>query len=205
MPLVFKYNDFYKYYTDPSNLQQFTTPMQIFFYTPIDRYHDIWKLDSNFAYNFININNHQIYITSNNGWLFFNFPRTVSNKLMGDHISFGFKMDGKTIDMHFTFQNHVTGKAEHDSNKKCFLRDGMNIDDIMNLPCQQPNGGFLHEHFTSDEIVILTELLHKPFKIIATTGGNVKYRYKNHTYRIHKGARDGKYIVVKDKKIYVNI
>lgn len=195
MTIIFKYSEFYKYYTDPKNLVQLQNPIRLWYYTIVDRYNGVWLLDSDVTHSSITINNIQIYITTKNDWLFFNIPRYVNDKFMGDHISIGLKLNKQIIDMHFTLQNNVNGKAEHDSNKKCFLRDGMNIVDIINLPCQQPNGGLLSQHFNDDEIKILQEMLQKPFLLV--NGGTSRYKYKNYSYKIRIGSKGGKFIIVK--------
>jgi hypothetical protein len=202
MPKPFIYSTFFEYYTNPKNLNYNETPVELWYYVQTNKYKGTWKLQSKLSSFYVIINGHNVYIQEERGWMFFNIPRIVRDKIFGDHLSIGFKNNRKFIDMHFTIQNEVNGKAEHSNDKKCFLYDGIDIDDIFNLQCQQPNAGLLQEHFTSTEMLLIKEILQKPF---TTNGGTppLYYKYNGKTYRVHIGKRNGKFIIKNGIKIYV--
>ena len=204
MPKPFIYSTFFEYYTNPSNLEQSDVPVQLWYYVQTNRYKGTWKLESKLSTSYVKINGRNVYIQEERGWLFFNISRVVNDKKFGDHLSIGFKNNRKLIDMHFTTQNEVNEKAEHPNDKKCFLYDGIDIDDIFNVQCQQPNAGLLHEHFTGEEMTLVSEILQKPFM---TIGGmpSVYYTQNGKTYKVNVGKRNGKYIVKNNRKIYIRV
>ncbi len=141
-------------------------------------------------------------------WLFFNIPRVIDGKYFGDHFSIGFKYGKrKIIDIHFTKQNEQKGISEHDGIKKCFFYDETVIDDILNLQCQQPNGRLLHEHFTSDEVEILMNILQRPFVVVDGGGSNYSHhKYMRKIYRILIGKKRWKvYTCKRQQEIHKNI
>lgn len=204
MSFVFIYKTFLDYYSNPANTLQLTSTIDVWYYVNIDKYNGEWKLTSDKSSSYITINGNNVYITrSKSDWLFFHIPRIVEGKHYGDHFSLGFKKGTrKTIGLHFTTQNEEDGKAEHDSQKRCFFDDGVIIEDILNLQCQQPSGGLLHEHFTSDEVEIIADILQRPF-VVSGGSKNMHHKHRGKMYQIIMGKHGGKYILFNGAKRYI--
>ena len=172
MAVIFKYDAFYSYYNQPEHTIQVNPPLKIWYYVLFDKYHGYWSLQPTECDRKVMVNSTEIYITFNKDrWIFFNILRQHNNKYLGDHLSIGFKKGSKTmLGMHFTVQNEINGKANNDP-QKCFLKEGMDISDVPNIKCQQPNSGYLRDYFTEDEIKILQTILQAPFTTTQVASG----------------------------------
>ena len=181
MSIVFKYSTFYDFYADTNNTLSVSPPQQIYYYAITNKYQGTWNLQSTTSSCKILVGNTDVFLTFKSGWIFFNILRLHNQKYLGDHLSIGFKKASKTLlGMHFTIQNETDGVADNVS-KKCFIRDGVDISDVPNLKCQQPDSGYIHDYFTDDEIDIIEQILKKPFSrsFSSTSGGTDKAYHKS--------------------------
>jgi hypothetical protein len=74
-----------------------------------------------------------MYVTFNNGYMFFNLPATYQNRHYANHFSIGLKdknvynSSKLLVDIHYTIQDYVSQKSINESSK-CWLYDGIELD-----------------------------------------------------------------------------
>ncbi len=204
----FDYKTFYRFYTDTNNLLPNTSSHDVYYYLkpeqlrvkPLPAFHIV-------------INNIVLYVSwDDKGSLYFSTPWLKDGKYWDNH--FHFALNDKFTNAHRKIPNtpmvsfaktiQIPDKYQKDNKVyKCNFRDKVeDLTKIAEIICTNLSVcTTMKEKIKSDDLSILEELLVRPFISYSTVGGNV--RYQKRRCKVYIGSRGGKYVIVKNRKVYV--
>jgi hypothetical protein len=146
------------------------------------------------------------------GNLYFSMPWFKDDKYWDDH--FHFALNNNFTNAYRKIPNNpmvsfaktiqLPNKYRKDNKLyKCNFRDKVeDLTKVSDIICTNLSVcTTIQEKIKSDDLLILEELLSRPFMSHTTIGGNILY--KNMRQKVRVGPRGGKFVIVKNKKVYI--
>lgn len=208
MTVIFDYDTFFEYYTNSDNLLFSRTNQTLYYYK---KEYDLYeKTISDFS---VDVRGVKLYVSWNvrKRDLYFSMPREIDGHLWDDHFHFAYSSSYTNayrknygVPM-ISFSKTLQVPATHTKNNKthkCNFRDKEeDLRAIQEILCtNHTRETKMSEKLSLQDLQILNEILTRPF---VQNAGTTKIKYKNLSYKLHIGPKNGKYIVVKGKKHYL--
>lgn len=213
MSYIFDYDTFFRHYTNIDNLLYSESSDTLYFYN-YQKVVESVKLSDYFIeiqgvklYVSWRGNNHKV----KNDDILFTIPKKIDGKLWDDHFHFAYNQKTKNVSrkakdvslIAFAKTIQIPADNRKDSSlHRCNFRDKQeDLRTIQDIICtNHSTGSTMSDQLHSQDLQIIKEILTRPF---IQNAGTQKINYKNALYKIRTGPNNGKYIVVKGKKVYL--
>ena len=167
MKFLFDYTTFNNYYH--SSLKKGSFKELIFFNKKYNNGDYIWQISKDTT-DIVHPYMRHMYMTYNNGYIFFNLPATYQNRHYANHFSIGIRDKNVynatkiLIDIHYTTQDYVT-RTSNNEKTKCWLYDGIELDTegLREQMCNMPKKKKMSDVFSDTYIDYLILILATPF------------------------------------------
>lgn len=200
MSFLFKYDTFYKFYSNLSNLLEDDSPRPIVKFYRYDSLPRGQLPESDqLPKHYMEIMGSRVYIRINSKKrsLMFVVPKLIGDTLWDFHYHFGLRTihgrpnGNNTMDViyfHKTYQDPIKQGKTH---KRCFFADKSLFEDIRQIMCQEKKSGTMANEFTDiEDLQIISEIISIPFV--------------GQRHRFISGMRGGCYVIKSGRKVYVS-
>lgn len=212
MAILFDYDKFFKYYSNPSNFYKSSISIKVNFFRPV---HGLSTRDTDYLSDeYFVVDDKDIYITIIENEIIFTILRTDKyNAYWADHFHIGRetmknvyrkKDNSDLVFFHFSFQNFEQNKK--DMSEKCNFRNRFeDINDIGNIMCsnRSSTNPVQMKDMMKSYFSIVEHILRKPFVAsLQMTGGKILNRIKQkyNGKPVYVGSRKGLYTINKNGK-----